>query len=81
MKTLKVYRNGAATMTERIGRAIEHYTIHNGGRLPAAVVVNKRDVAETTAAVAALDLSLPVIADGGPLSGEVWLLVAEDAHG
>jgi hypothetical protein len=76
MKTYKLYRNGAATLTERIGKAIEHYTIHNGGRLPAAVIVNPRDEAETKAAVSALDLSLTVITDGGPLAGEVWLLVA-----
>ncbi len=75
MKTLKVYRNGAATLTERLARSLEHYAIHNG-RLPAAVIVNSRDVPEATAAIEALAAGLPVIEDGGPLAGEVWLLVA-----
>lgn len=75
MKTLRCYRNGAVTLTERIGRALEHYAVHNG-RLPAAVIVNPRDVAEATAAIAALAAGLTVIADGGPLVGEVWMLCA-----
>jgi hypothetical protein len=77
MKTLKVYRNGSTTLAERIGHAIEHYAIHNG-RLPAAIVVNPRDVAETTQVVKALDLDLPVMENGGALLGEVWLVVPRE---
>jgi len=76
VKTLKVYRNGAATLAERISKALAHFSIHNAGRLPAAVIVHKRNVAGTTEVLKALGVDLTVIEDGGPLAGEVWLLIA-----
>ena len=82
MKAWKVYpRNGAATLAERITIALEHYAIHNGGKLPAGIRVNPKDVQEATATIKALGLEVTVQENGGALLGEVWLQVGDKASG
>ncbi len=78
MNQYKIYRNGSTTLTERITAALQHYAAHNRDALPAAAVVNPRDVSAAGAIVNALDLpTLPVIGNGGVSVHEVWLQVAE----
>lgn len=78
MKQYLLYRNGTQTLAQRIAAALEHYSVHNGGALPAAVVVNPRDLAEAGAIVKVLDLpTLQVIGNGGVSVREVWLQVPE----
>jgi hypothetical protein len=45
--------------------------------LQAVFILARPALLAGSAAIAALAVGLPVIADGGPLAGEVWLLVAE----
>jgi hypothetical protein len=78
MKEWKLYRNGSMTLEQRITVALEHYSVHNGGRLPAGIKVNPRDVAEATKVVADMGLALSVVGNGGALVGEVWLLICTE---
>lgn len=74
MKQYLSYRNGSTTLTERITAALRHYAAHNRDALPAAVVVNPRDVSAAGAIVNGLDLpTLPVIGNGGVSVREIWL--------
>ena len=78
MKTWKVYpRNGKASFAERLTIALEHYAIHNAGKLPAGIRVNPKDVQEASETIKALGLDLEVAANGGVLAGEVWFQVAD----
>jgi len=78
MRTIKVYPNRSTPLAERIGRAIEHYLVHNPGKLPALAIVNAQDEQKAIQAVKVLDLDLSVIVEVGPLPGEVWLVVPND---
>jgi hypothetical protein len=68
------------TFTERLARMIAHYSVHNGGRLPAAIVVNPSDLEIAREIVRELDLSLAVIGNRGAMSGEAWLQVPVQKH-
>lgn len=74
MNQYKTYRNGTQTLAKRIGLALEHYTVHNSGALPAAVVVNPRDITAAGEILKALDLpTLQVVGNSGCMTVEVWL--------
>jgi hypothetical protein len=78
MNQYKNYRNGTKTLTERITAALEHWAVHNGGELPAAVVVNPRNITEAGEILKALDLAtMAVVGNGGAAMQEVWLQVPE----
>lgn len=70
------YRNGKATLAERIPAALAHFQWRIG-QAPIAVVVNPRNVAEASAIVKALELALAVKGCGGVALSEVWLQQAE----
>jgi len=78
MTQFKVYRDGTKPMQERVRLAITHYYEQNK-KLPAGIVVHKSvlasEIEEARAAVKALELSLPVRGNAGPLRGELWLEV------
>ena len=38
----KAYRNGNLTLAQRITVALEHFAIHNSGKLPAVIRVNRK---------------------------------------
>jgi hypothetical protein len=75
--TCTVYRLNERSLAQRITVALEHYSVHNGGRLPAGIRVNPKDAPQATETIRALGLDLPVIENGGALLGEVWFQVAE----
>lgn len=77
MATYLSYRNGKATLAERIPAALENFEWRIGAS-PVAVVVNPRNVAEASTIVKALDLAtLAVMGCGGVALQEVWLQQAE----
>ena len=76
MRQYIIYRNGSQTTAQRITAALAHYS-QNNGALPAAVVVNPKDIEAATEHVKALDLALPVVGNGGVMAVECWLQVAE----
>lgn len=78
MNQYKTYRNSNLSLAQRIMAALEHYAVHNGGALPAAIVVNPRDLAEASVIVKALELAdLTVIGNGGCNVREVRLQIPE----
>lgn len=76
MRTYDVYRNGDGTITEQqIKTVVTDFKARNG-KLPAALVVPKAQVAAAQAIVKA---GLPVRGAGGCLVGELWLEYPENA--
>lgn len=76
MKTYDIYRNGNSTITEQQVRdAVTDFKRRNG-RLPAALVVPKTQIAAVQGIVKS---GLPVNSSGGCLVGELWLEYPENA--
>ena len=74
----KAYRNGNLTLAQRITVALEHFAIHNSGKLPAVIRVDPKDAQEAITTIKTLGLGLEVAANGSALSGKVWLAVGAE---
>jgi len=77
MRQFIIYRNGSQTLTQRLEAAMSHYHAHHEGQSPAAVAVNPKDLEAATETLKALDVTLPIVGNGGCMTVEVWLQVAE----
>lgn len=76
MGTFLTYR-GVGDMEMRIRVAVGAF-YRSWGTLPAAIVVNKRELDGARVAAEALELGVPVGSIGGCLVPEVWLEVVEN---
>ncbi len=76
MGTFRTYRSGAGDVEERIKAAVGRF-YRSQGVLPAAIVVNGRELDGARVAAETLALGMPVKGMGGCLVLEVWLEVVE----
>jgi len=69
--TWMTHPNGPADLTTRLKVAVaRHYQVFQ--MLPVAVTVHMTEADEARQVIAALELSMPVMANGGCLTTEAW---------